>query len=390
MYFVKYKKLYNYWISLAFGCLFLVSTMGIIMRASIFFGLPLSFSNILHSHSHTALLGWSFIIAVSGIISYFKLHILDFRYEILISSVSIIGMFLAFLYQSYGAISITFSSLFVINSYIFFYRIFRKIKISSFKSYLFKWAMIWFFISTIGIWCIPPVTILYGKNNGLYDLAIHFFLHFQINGWLSYVGMAFLFDDKLDIPMKKKYLLALNSSLVLSFFINVYWINPNFIFYLLNTIGVITGLICYYFILKYLFQKNKLVDKNQEKLYYFILLTLFFKPIIQLSLLDSIFSISLVSNRFLIIAFLHYVLLGFITFSFIFNFFQYRFISNIKLYSISIIFLIIGFIATEIILMLQGFGIFSIYFPSMLFLFSFIAWVGIGLLSFQVNKKILK
>ena len=112
------KKDLFFGFSSAFFYLFLVGILGLLMRSSEWIMLSLPFKNILHAHSHTALLGWAFVMVITGILNYFPLKWKALKAIKIAFSISIIGMFISFLHQSYGAISVTFSTIFVILAYI--------------------------------------------------------------------------------------------------------------------------------------------------------------------------------------------------------------------------------------------------------------------------------
>ncbi|MGI9527035.1 MAG: hypothetical protein ACR2MS_08005 [Weeksellaceae bacterium] len=378
------NKLGNNWITSSFVYLFLVAVLGVVMRSNIFVALPISYPNILHAHSHTALLGWAFVMSIGGILSYFKLNIQQFKKEIIALSISIVGMFIAFLYQSYGVISIAFSTIFVLSSYIILFKIYRKIHADTLTSKLFQWAIIWFFISTLGIWCIGPTSAILGKTHDLYNLSIQFFLHFQINGWLIFIALALLFKKMPQIK-PKLFIFGLNFSLILTFALNIYWVDSNLIFYILNTIGLLIQFIVYISIAYYLFQAKKFQMQNYcvRSSYYFIILMFLLKPSIQLITLFPTWAVNLEYNRFLIIAFLHLILIGLVSFTFIYNSIQEKYLYNNSVTKIGMALWMIGFVITEIIIALQGFGISDYSFYGILLGFSVIMLVGIGLLLYQ-------
>ncbi|MXV37343.1 hypothetical protein GO491_01435 [Flavobacteriaceae bacterium Ap0902] len=372
------------WITSGFVYLFLVALLGVIMRSNVFIDLPIPYTHILHAHSHTALLGWAFVMSIGRILSYFILNIQQFKSEIVALSISIMGMCITFLYQSYGAMSIAFSTLFVISAYIILFKIYQKLHTDTLSAQLLQWAIIWFFISTLGIWCIGPTSAILGKSHDLYNLSIQFFLHFQINGWLSFVALAILLEN--TPQTKQKFLLlGLNISLVLTFALNLYWVFNGLVFYLLNAIGLLIQWVVYIGIAYHLFEskKNQKHDIAFKSLFYWILLVVLLKPTIQLITLSPTWAVRLEFNRFLIIAFLHLILIGLVSFTFIYNAFQERYLIFNRITKTGIIFWILGFIITEIIITLQGFGVNNYSFFVALLSFSVLMLVGIGMLLYQ-------
>ncbi len=244
----------------AFALLFLASILGLLMRIMALKGVPaIPFKNVLHAHSHTALLGFgflfmfgSFIFLILPVSRYKQLY----RRLIIIYIAAAVGMFISFLYQSYGAISITFSTIVMLVAYTLIYFFLKDYKKASseLKNPLIRWSIYWFLISTLGIWAVGPVTAILGRTHELYFLSIQFFLHFQFNGWftLSILGLLIYLAKKRGLDYKFSYpgLWLLNIGLVLTYFLGVTFVSDLPVYFILTSAGAILQIVAYYLILK--------------------------------------------------------------------------------------------------------------------------------------------
>ncbi|WP_225883658.1 MULTISPECIES: hypothetical protein [Capnocytophaga] len=159
--------------------------MGIFMRSVQVADYPFVFNyrNIVHTHSHLALLGFVYVLLSAILARTFipfnnQLH-KRYRWLFYITQFSVLGMLCSFPFQGYGAISISFSSVFIICTY-FFARFFIKYATSPFV----KMGIFYLILSSLGIWFMPVTIVKFGKFSEMYMCSIAFFLHFQYNGWM--------------------------------------------------------------------------------------------------------------------------------------------------------------------------------------------------------------
>jgi hypothetical protein len=383
------KKWIEFWVTTAFLYIFIVGVLGLAMRSLLLTNLPLPFHNILHAHSHTALLGWAFVMATQGLLNHLGIEkFVQLKWYIITYTFSIVGMFVAFLYQSYGAISIAFSTLFVFTSYLFFYRLWKLFDGKSVIDTLWKSSIGWFYLSTFGVWCLGPSSAILGKEHWLYNLSIQFFLHFQINGWLLFVVLAILlkYVKKEFLPTKNTVYL-LNVSLVLTFGLNIYWVNQHSFFYILNAVGILLQLAVYLKFAQIIWKYSPLqISKIMQLILRMVLLALVVKGIIQGATLFPNYSLILQSNRFLIIAFIHLILLGFVSFGFIYISIQEKILPANKGVYIGLGLWMLGFVVTEAITAALGYGYSFSYSIQWLWLFSFVMLIGISVLFYQRFK----
>lgn len=229
----------------------LVGALGLFLR--LFFVIPLAanFRYVVHAHSHIALLGWVYLSIITLIYHmYFKNSKKGkiYRRIFIFTNITLIGMLLTFPLTGYAALSITFSTLFLIASYFFGWFVFKNIpeRIKSRASYkCIRAAILYLIISSIGPWAIGAVMATLGNTSIWYNLSIYFYLHFQYNAWfiLALIGVMFYIIEihEIEIPQKKfkHFFRVFNTGLILTLLLSALWVEPPFIIYLLGAIGAL-------------------------------------------------------------------------------------------------------------------------------------------------------
>jgi len=115
----------KYWIKFLLFNLFLVATLGLLMRYKIAFELPfLNQKNIQHSHSHFAFAGWvsqTLIVLMVHFLSKQNVAINLEKYKkiFIVNLVCAYIMLFSFIFQGYGLVSILFSTLSIFVSFWF-------------------------------------------------------------------------------------------------------------------------------------------------------------------------------------------------------------------------------------------------------------------------------
>lgn len=311
------------WMGSALALLFVASILGLIMRFKVLTGKPtLPYKNILHAHSHTALLGFGFLFILGA----YVFLILPAsqnkrRYSrlLFVYVLAAIGMIASFLYQSYGAISITFSTIIMIAGYTMVYLFLKDYKKTSshLKNPLITWSIYWFLISTLGIWAVGPMTAMLGRTHELYFLSIQFFLHFQFNGWftLSILGLlVYLAKQRgLGYKVSPTGLWLLNGGLVLTYFLSVTFVSDLPVYFFLTSAGALLQIVAYYLILKpVIIHLIKVLDFRQwtTRLLMTGIGCLILKVLLQGLVIFPSLAIISYSVREFIVGYIHLILLG--------------------------------------------------------------------------------
>ncbi|MCO5237643.1 MAG: hypothetical protein M9933_15390 [Chitinophagaceae bacterium] len=212
----------------------LVALLGTVMRYKIAFDLPLFVqNNLLHAHSHFAFSGWiSHILftALAILISPFISRVRQKKYFWLIVAnlVSAYGMLIAFSMQGYRAVSITFSTLSLLVGVSYAYVFIKDSRYLPRNDIAKPWAIAGLLFNVISV--AGPFTLAYlmaSKSNSreMTLASIHYFLHFQYNGWFFFGGMALITTL---LPKKflnlKWYFVLFTLTVIPTFFQSVLWI----------------------------------------------------------------------------------------------------------------------------------------------------------------------
>lgn len=350
----------------AFGFFFLAVCLGLVMRSYHVVEIPyFEYRNILHTHSHLAMLGWGHLMLVAGMV--FGLvkeqdQIKDYKWLFLGTVIALLGMLFSFPFQGYGPISISFSTLHMLISYGFAYKLLKVIRSgeNTPATRMIRLAIWFMVISTLGLWAVGPISATLGRMHELYFMTVQWFIHFQLNGWfvLGALGLILLYFEELgfQIPWPTYQEWILSISVVMTFMLAVTWAAPKPIFFQINGMAVIIQLIAYFWILKSVFNLVK-TDKLKgiaRVLLILALLSLMAKAILQGLLVFPSIAVISYSIRIYVIGFLHLVLLGVMTMGVSAVAIARGWINELPISKTGWILLIAGFVLTEVLLFLQG------------------------------------
>ncbi|PWK17654.1 hypothetical protein [Xanthomarina spongicola] len=378
---------------------FVAALMGLALRYTYISPISINYRFLTHAHSHVAMLGWVYLMLYTLYFHYFVPNKKPVYISLFwITQVSVIGMMISFPIQGYAAISITFSTLHIFCSYYFFRLIWKNLKTDSKVSkLLLKTSLLFMLTSTIGVWCLGPAVGLLGQASAFYQIAIQFFLHFQFNGWFLVAVLAILFH-KLQIKDSKEFRLffkLLIASILFTFALPVNWFAPHNSLLWINGFGVLLQIAALYLFIKLIKSSLKNVLKTSSKIIQFMLYFALFSFVLKIGL-QTLSLIPEVSNvayqhRNLVIGFIHLTMLGVISGFLLAYILQSKLVTFNKSLSISMYVFVLGFILTELILLLQG-GLF--YFGNgllpnyyiLLFISSILLPAGIIGLTFNIIK----
>ena len=353
------------WYRWALVFFLIASLLGLTMRGFHFFEIPLDYRNILHAHSHLALLGWGFMALMGGIIfSLEKPENWVSRYGKLFIALllAVVGMLLSFPAQGYGAVSISFSTLFVLVSYGLSYRVWALLRgqKSTPAIRLIRLALISYLISTLGLWTLGPVSATLGKAHQLYQMCIQWFLHFQLHGWfvLGTLGIILQLAESRGhtIKFSLREELTLIASVILTYALILTWADPSPFFFGLNGIAVSLQLLIYLPLLSMMLQAILKVQISGLALVLIrlALASLLIKVLLQAMLVFPSVAIISYTIRLYVIGFLHLVLLGTASLGLVGVGKETGFFPSDRISNLGWRLLILGFFITEILLFGQG------------------------------------
>ena len=393
------------WSRISLLFFFLVALAGTVLRSTAFFEVPLEYMNLVHAHSHVAFQGWIYTIMFLFLIrTYLKDHqIQNGRYplQFKLTLAVVTGVLISFAVQGYAFYSILFSTFFQLLNYWFIYRFLNDTRTSgsvndSPVSLRFVKAGLWYgLLSTL----LPiGIGILSAKDmseSEAYRSLVYTFLHLQYNGWFLLValGLFYQFLDSKRIPYNSKnatlsyWLFSISAvpSIALSL------LGMSFKEYIMplayiSAVMLGVGLFCF---LRSIPSKIGEYLRN-DNLWFRVFLMAFLvsfvlKTTLQcLSVLD-IFRDYAFHNRFIIIAYMHLSLIGSISFLFIALMIHNKWLKTNIWVQLGSILLLLGFIATEVLLTLTGLGLF--YSGGMLLVGSAAMTLGILALTVKTNSN---
>ena len=321
-----------------------------------------------HAHSHIALLGWVFSALYVLMVNAYVPKESQIRFVNLFYIVQLanIGMAISFPVQGYGAVSITFSTLFIICSYVFVSRLLFYVKqnseITANNKVLIKWALIFLGVSTLGAWLLGPIIALGYKGMPIYRLSIYFFLHFLINGWIV-LALISLFRHRLikknetELELKKWiYILVL--SVIATYSLSGLWLKPGLVFNVIGAIAALFQLISIYKIFIKQAFKIMVLETESTLIRYILgvmILALVLKLLLQLVSDFPAIAVLAEAHQVFIIAYLHLVFLGFATPALLYLIITNDFVYSKKRLSAGLVFFIAGFTVSEFVLIWSGF-----------------------------------
>lgn len=392
------------WIRWALGFFLVASMLGLTMRAFHILEIPvLEYRNILHAHSHIALLGWGFMMVMGGMIfsleesaTYAK------KYGTLSIAllISLIGMLLSFPVQGYGSVSISFSSVFVLISYGIIFKLWKtlRLKVATTGIRLIRWSLIGYLISTLGLWALGPISVVFGRMHELYFMTIQWFLHFQLNAWfvLGTLGLFVFFAEKrgfnILLSCIKEIILVL--SVVLTYSLVITWAEPTPVFFWINSVAVILQAAAYTLLLgKILKITSTLSISSFTKLLIRVALGSFMvKAFLQLLLVFPQVAVISYTIRMYVIGFLHLVLLGAMTFGLAGIAMAEQRLPRTTVSKMGWFLILVAFLGTEVMLFGQGtfvwaeLGYLSWYHTG-LFVLSFLFPIGLTLVFISLFSR---
>jgi hypothetical protein len=362
-------KMNKRWILFSLFNFLMAALMGLVLRGAFVWGSSWDYINVMHAHSHVAMLGWVYM-ALYILIGYRFIPSEQWEKPVYsqlfwFTQFTVFGMMVSFPLQGYGAFSITFSTLHILASYLFGYRVWKDHRTRHPEiSLLIKTALVLMAVSTIGVWTLGPLAMTGGRSSTLYQLAIQFYLHFQFHGWFTFVLLALLLDVLVKNPGSfrttfKRFYGLLVASVAFTYGLVLAWGLGGPIPLIANGLGLLFQLMALLLFFKMIKEGNPLFFKNltpsTKAFYRFGLASWIVKVAIQTIVLIPAAALVSFTIRSFMIGFIHLTMLGFISgllFALILGSSK-KAAENKWAYSGRVAF-ITGFALTELLLFVQG------------------------------------
>lgn len=356
------------WLIISLFNFFIAAMMGLTLRLSTVLPLPFTYTHLLHAHSHTALLGWLYMAVFCLLVHFFippeKLK-KNYSRLFALTQLTVMGMMVSFPIQGYALFSIIFTTLHILLSYCFVYRLWKDHDAAGPVRTLLKLALAFMVLSTLGAWSLGILGSTVGKGHSLYNAAIQFFLHFQFNGWFTGAVLAIflhlLLKEGLQASPKAltQFYRLWAGSVLCTLALPLSWYYNSAILPFANLIGIVLQFIAFALLIKIVRPFYRATPGRSapplKGLLRLVALSFGLKIVIQLFTALPYFALAAHTIRTIAIGFIHLLMLGGIT-GFIMVFIIKSGYSNTRqsLWNYGISIFITGFAATELTLFGQG------------------------------------
>lgn len=396
------------WINLTLISLLLVAILGVLLRYKITFSLPIINQKYLqHSHSHFAMTGWItqmiMILLACRVSSVFSdQHFKKYNFVLFFNLASAYGMLVSFLFQGYGPVSIFFSTCSILAMYVFGVQLWRDMSKSTVKLPSFPWfkaSIIFAFLSTLGIMFLVYLMVSRNRDINIQQATTYYFLHFQYNGFFffSCFGLFLnILDNKgINLTGTNKFFWFYSIATAISYFLSTLWMHfPLGIYLIVAASGIVLLMGWVWFVNQLRGHLPALRPSLSVPVSWLLLLSAIaytIKVILQAgSAIPSLNNMAF-GYRPIVIGYLHLVFLAVITI-FILGYLLYaRYINYNRLLWYGMIVFIIGIIANELALMLQGLAAMSYkvlpFINESLFIITVVMLTGTIMVNLGIYKK---
>ncbi len=356
-----------------------------------------NYSFWLHGHSHIMFLGWVVNTFLIGYIINYKWSSKRYHRIFIAIQILLMCMLVLFPVQGYSPITITISTLHTLCIWLFSSWFFkdssshRKIMSVRFARY----SLIVFFIASIAPFALGSLVANGLGQSKWYYFIVYFYLHFQYNGVFIF-GLLSLFYKILE-EQNVKYPLGnaqrsgalLFISLFPTYLLSVLYSQPG-VFY--NVIGFLGGLLqlvaLYYFLITLRLIKFT-INTKASLLMKMAIASFALKSILQIISAHPIIAQLAYEVRPFVIAYLHVVLIGVVTFFLLAWYIEKGFIRLDSMFAIYLF--IIGFVGSEITMIISGIptinALINFQTPILLIVFSTCLVLSIGLIIYQFFNR---
>lgn len=300
--------------------LVLSAALGLVLRWQVFVPWPpLPYGHLLHAHSHVAFLGWVcnafFVVALRHFLPPADEPGLRRLWWVL--QIAVLGMLCSFPWQGYGPVSIAFSTLHLVASVVFGYRLWRAAPAAPGVRFHLRAALVFLVLSAAGPLALGPLAAAGLREHPAYTLAIYWYLHCHYNGWFVFFLQALALErgtaagaapDPAAAVRAGRWLLAGG---LLSFALSTLWCDPPAVVHALATVGALAQLAGCALLLRTLAGPAARSAVARQPLLGLVAGVFVLKPLLQIAAALPGLA-TLAHQRFVAIAFLHLVFLGFV------------------------------------------------------------------------------
>lgn len=308
--------------------LVIASCIGLILRYHFIHPISwLIFPYWLHAHSHLMFLGWVMnVLYLAFVTNYVPATNTRYKKLFVFLQLNLLGMMIAFPLQGYGLFSITFSTLHTMGIALFTYWLYQDTKHQPISTslWLVRKSLLFFLLSAVGPFTLGPLMATGLAQSPWYYSAIYFYLHFQYNGVfvLGCMSLLFYYLEQRGFSFHAQTAVLsfrlLVAGTILTYALSVLWTSPGVWVNITGGIGALIQLASLYYFWRTLQPVLPQLKESVPRISYYFLYCVWLAYLLKLllQLLSAWPAIALLAygNRSYIIAYLHLVLIGVVTF----------------------------------------------------------------------------
>lgn len=380
---------------------FIAACIGLVLRLNIV--MPLSWLNYsfwLHAHSHIMFLGWTLNVLFLAYVTNYGLA-LKKKYNKLFVLIQVLLaiMLVVFPIQGYGFVTITVSALHTLSFYAFAFWFTRDLRHEHniMSLWCARCSLLLFVVSSFGPFALGPLMANGMAQTKWYYFAVYYYLHFQYNGVFIFGILSLYFkllenrEVQYDFVLVRKSCRILLISLFPTYLLSILYTNPGLVY---NGVGFLGALLQLIALLYFLMLIRRIVhgfNRATRFLMVISLLCFVLKIILQVISAFPFIAQMAYEVRPFIIAYLHLVLIGVVTFVLIAWYIENGFIKKTKF----LFFLLLpGFAGSEIMMIGQGLPfvneLINFQTPSILLFFSVLLVLAVGICVIRFRSPLLK
>lgn len=345
--------------------LVIASCIGLLLRYHFIHPISwLIFPYWLHAHSHLMFLGWVMnVLYLAFVTNYVPATNARYKKLFVFLQWNLFGMMIAFPLQGYGLFSISFSTLHTMGIALFTYWLYQDTKHQPISAslWLVRKSLLFFLLSAVGPFTLGPLMATGLAQSPWYYSAIYFYLHFQYNGVfvLGCMSLLFYYLEQRGFSFHAQTAILsfrlLVAGTILTYALSVLWTSPGVWVNSMGGIGALIQLASLYYFWRTLQPVLPQLKESLTRLSYYFLYCVWLAYLLKLllQLLSAWPSVALLAygNRSYIIAYLHLVLIGVVTF-FLIAWYMFTNRLRLKKTSLTVIYvtIMIGFVVLEVVL----------------------------------------
>ncbi len=354
------------WVKISLFNLLLVSMLGIVLRYKIAFALLfIEQKFLLHGHSHFAFAGWISQCLMALMVDTLPAdHQRKYRLVLWANLLTAYGMLLSFPVQGYGVVSILFSTLSILVSYVFAFLFWKDTGGSGNTSpaqKCFRAALLWSVLSSLGTYSLVQMMLTHTFHEKWYLASIYFYLHFQYNGWFLFgcLGLVFhlLQQKQISTARMNTIFWCFALACLPAYFFSALWLPIPTVVYIIVVLAAIVQLLGWIILLRLLKGNQFLFIEAAKPVKWALgLSAIAFTIKLLLQAGSTIPSLSTIAFGFrpVVIGYLHLVLLGVLSLFLIGYSLRAKFIPLTRTVKTGLLIFSAAIILNELLLMVQG------------------------------------